>query len=148
MSPPQRLGEEGWVPELRVSILVEHRNRMGSVKNPSVQAAFQINLRVRTQRWNSLSPTRDGGAWWAAVCGVAQSWTRLKRLSSSSRDRCAVPRASLSLSGEEVSGAPCWREEPHSPSLVGFAGRLGVSATWGRRWSRLCKLCSRLPFHS
>ena len=26
---------------------------------------------------------RDGGAWWAAVCGVAQSQTRLKRLSSS-----------------------------------------------------------------
>ena len=27
---------------------------------------------------------RDGGAWWAAVYGVAQSWTRLKQLSSSS----------------------------------------------------------------
>ena len=27
---------------------------------------------------------RDGGAWWAAVYGVAQSWTRLMRLSSSS----------------------------------------------------------------
>ena len=27
---------------------------------------------------------RDGGAWWAAVYGVAQSWTQLKRLSSSS----------------------------------------------------------------
>ena len=26
----------------------------------------------------------DGGAWWAAIYGVAQSWTRLKRLSSSS----------------------------------------------------------------
>ena len=26
----------------------------------------------------------DGGAWWAAVSGVAQSRTRLKRLSSSS----------------------------------------------------------------
>ena len=26
----------------------------------------------------------DGGAWWAAMYGVAQSWTRLKRLSSSS----------------------------------------------------------------
>ena len=26
----------------------------------------------------------DGGAWWAAVYGAAQSWTRLKRLSSSS----------------------------------------------------------------
>ena len=25
---------------------------------------------------------RDGGAWWAAVSGVTQSWTRLKRLSS------------------------------------------------------------------
>ena len=25
-----------------------------------------------------------GGAWWAAVYGVAQSWTGLKRLSSSS----------------------------------------------------------------
>ena len=30
-----------------------------------------------------LENPRDGGAWWAAVCGVAQSWTRLKRLSSS-----------------------------------------------------------------
>ena len=28
---------------------------------------------------------RDGGAWWAAVYGVTQSRTRLKRLSSSSR---------------------------------------------------------------
>ena len=33
-----------------------------------------------------LENPRDGGAWWAAVCGVAQSGTRLKRLSSSSRD--------------------------------------------------------------
>ena len=31
-----------------------------------------------------LDNPRDGGAWWAAVSGVAQSWTRLKRLSSSS----------------------------------------------------------------
>ena len=29
-------------------------------------------------------PGTDGGAWWAAVSGVAQSRTRLKRLSSSS----------------------------------------------------------------
>ena len=27
---------------------------------------------------------RDGGAWWVAISGVAQSWTQLKRLSSSS----------------------------------------------------------------
>ena len=33
-----------------------------------------------------LENPRDGGAWWAAVYGVAQSRTRLKRLSSSSSD--------------------------------------------------------------
>ena len=31
-----------------------------------------------------LENPRDGGAWWAAVYGVTQSWTWLKRLSSSS----------------------------------------------------------------
>ena len=31
-----------------------------------------------------LENPRDGGAWWAAVYGVAESWTRLKQLSSSS----------------------------------------------------------------
>ena len=30
-----------------------------------------------------LENPRDGGAWWAVIYGVAQSWTRLKRLSSS-----------------------------------------------------------------
>ena len=34
-----------------------------------------------------LENPRDGGAWWAAVYGVAQSRTRLKRLSSSSRKK-------------------------------------------------------------
>ena len=37
-----------------------------------------------------LENPRDGGAWWAAVYGVAQSWTRMKRLSSSSRCGQAV----------------------------------------------------------
>ena len=30
-----------------------------------------------------LENPKDRGAWWAAICGVAQSWTQLKRLSSS-----------------------------------------------------------------
>ena len=34
-----------------------------------------------------LESPRDGGAWWAAVYGVAQSRTRLKRLSSSSSSK-------------------------------------------------------------
>ena len=35
-------------------------------------------------QYSCLENPRDRGAWWAAVCGVAQSWTRLKRLRSSS----------------------------------------------------------------
>ena len=35
-------------------------------------------------QYSCLENPRDGGAWWAAVCGVTQSRTRLKRLSSSS----------------------------------------------------------------
>ena len=34
-----------------------------------------------------LENSRDRGAWWAAISGVAQSWTRLKWLSSSSSSR-------------------------------------------------------------
>ena len=39
-----------------------------------------------------LENPRDGGAWWAAVYGVAQSRTQLKRLSSSSSSssRCKL----------------------------------------------------------
>ena len=35
-------------------------------------------------QYSCLENPRDGGAWWAAIYGVAQSWTWLKRLSSSS----------------------------------------------------------------
>ena len=37
-----------------------------------------------------LENPRDGGAWWAAVYGVAQSRTRLKRLSGSDSKACFV----------------------------------------------------------
>ena len=35
-----------------------------------------------------LENPRDGGAWWASIYGIAQSRTRLKRLSSSSSTAC------------------------------------------------------------
>ena len=35
-------------------------------------------------QYSCLEYPRDGGAWWAAIYGVAQSQTRLKLLSSSS----------------------------------------------------------------
>ena len=42
-----------------------------------------------------LENPRDGGAWWAAIYGVAQSLTRLKRLSSSSSSQLQIPSPSL-----------------------------------------------------
>ena len=49
-----------------------------------------------------LENPRDGGAWWAAVYGVAQSQTRLKGLSSSSSVLyfwvfCPVPLLCISV---------------------------------------------------
>ena len=38
-----------------------------------------------------LENPRDGEAWWAAVYGVAQSWTQLKRVSSSSSRKIWSP---------------------------------------------------------
>ena len=51
----------------------------------------------------SLAPPRDGGAWWAAIYGVAQSQTQLKRLSSSSRARIPVWKV--------------WLQSPYSKQL-------------------------------
>ena len=41
-------------------------------------------------QYSCLENPRNGGAWWAAVYGVAQSWTRLKRLSSSRQSLASV----------------------------------------------------------
>ena len=49
---------------------------------------------------------RDGGAWWAAVYGVAQSQTRLKRLSSSSSTSSQI-RGSSTPSAKTRPGADC-----------------------------------------
>ena len=40
-----------------------------------------------------LESHRDRGAWWAAVCGVAQSWTWLTQLSSSNSSSSSNPHA-------------------------------------------------------
>ena len=43
-----------------------------------------LEKEMATQQCSCLENPGDGAAWWTAVYGVAQSWTRLKRLSSSS----------------------------------------------------------------
>ena len=51
-------------------------------------------------QYSCLENPRDKGAWWAAVYGVAQSQTRLKRLSSSSsRPPAAEERNPFRVSG-------------------------------------------------
>ena len=63
-----------------------------------------------TKSWglSCLENPRDRGAWWAALCGAAQSRTWLKRLSSSSRG----------LSGHNNQSF-CWRVHIASnPSFV------------------------------
>ena len=41
-------------------------------------------------QYSCLENPMDGGAWWAAIYGVAQSRTRLKRLNSSSSMRSTL----------------------------------------------------------
>ena len=55
-----------------------------------------------------LENPRDGGAWWAAIYGVAQSRTRLKRLSSSSSS-CIVVYCLEFYSALGHPLAPFWR---------------------------------------
>ena len=75
-----------------------------------------------------LEDPRDGGAWWAAVHGVAQSRTRLKRLSSSSSSSsnskgCTPPSAHRSTvhSSQDVQG-------PKHPSAEEWVRRGSVHA--------------------
>ena len=54
-------------------------------------------------QYSCLENPRDGGAWWAAVYGVTQSRTRLKRLSSRRPNRA-------SLVAQVVKNLPAMRE--------------------------------------
>ena len=72
-----------------------------------------------------LENPRDGGAWWAAVYGVAQSRTRLKRLSSSS--------SSVVLN---IHGLPRWLSGEESTCqcrTLGFIPWVG-KMPWSRKW--------------
>jgi len=67
---------EGWSPW----------SRWGSDKTERLHFHFSLSCIGEGNGYplqcSCLENPRDGGAWWAAVYGVAQSWTRLKWLSS------------------------------------------------------------------
>ena len=95
-----------------------------------------------------LENPREGGAWWAAVYGVAQSRTRLKRLGSNIgeyhrlgglNNKCSCltvqesgsPRSGcqsgpdlaegcLPLRSSRASSDACWEKEPDRPALPLF----------------------------
>ena len=60
---------------------------LGSPKLFTVFHCYSLEKEMATHSSSCLESLRDGGAWWATIYGVAQSWTRLKRLSSSSSMR-------------------------------------------------------------
>ena len=76
-----------------------------------------------------LENPRDGRAWWAAVYGVAQSWTRLKWLSSSSNTfETKEETEKLPARGQETVASPRSNSElnilePKNPSCGGTRGR-------------------------
>ena len=60
-----------------------------------------------------LENPRDGGAWWAAVYGVAQSRAQLKRLSSSSSSsRVSSPEKAMATHSSTLAWRIPWTEEP------------------------------------
>ena len=53
-----------------------------------------------------LENPRDGGAYWTAIYGVSQSWTRLKRLSSSSSRRTFRFSIRIWMTSKGATGEP------------------------------------------
>ena len=101
------------------------------------------------RKWqcSCLENPRDGGAWWAAVSWVAQSRTRLKRLSSSSSSNkkccwkqgqyihvtCACTTSNIHLENRTLkyifAGLPWWLSDKESACQC---RRHGFNASLGR----------------
>ena len=85
-------------------------------------------------RFSCLENPRDGGAWWAAVYGVAQSRTRVKRLSSSSSSRPVRVAHTQTcqqqgLERSESHGRPRSWWEYTAAAAVGESGSFSMSLT-------------------
>ena len=90
----------------------------GRLSNFTVTFHFHFSLSCIEEsngnplQYSCLENPRDRRAWWAAVYGVAQSQTRLKRLSSSSSSSRSSLRADHSLVAVRrllMAGFPCCR---------------------------------------
>ena len=88
-------------------------------------------LNMTVLRLPCLENPRDGGAWWAAVYGVAQSRTRLKQLSSSSSSRASLVAQLVkkNLPAKQETRFDFWARKIHwrrdklpTPVSLGFPG--------------------------
>ena len=95
-----------------------------------------------SQPHSCLENSRDGGAWWAAVYGVTQSRTRLKRLSSSSSQHStqkwrrskgsAVPPLPFSRGrGSRSLYSPHPKQSREKKGVEGIRGLRGLSGCGG-----------------
>ena len=73
--------------------LLQHHSSKASILQHSAFFIIQLShpYNGNPLQYSCLENPRDGGAWWAAISGVAQSQTWLKRLSSSSSSRPPCP---------------------------------------------------------
>ena len=79
-----------------------------------------------------LENPRDGGAWWAAVYGVAQSRTGLKRLSSSST---SMSTESMMPSNHLILCHPLLLLPLIFPSIRIFSSVSALCIRWPENWS-------------
>ena len=101
-------------------------------------------------QYSCLENPRDGRAWWAAVYGVEQSRTRLKRLSSSSSNRKISVQERIFVSGRlaapqgyaDLSLARCRQLAFIPPTLTGELAFPGlIESDWPTsEWRSLSEL--------
>ena len=83
----------------------------------------------------STLKTRDGGAWWAAIYGVAQSRTRLKWLSSRSSSKGNQSRIFIGRTDAEAEAPILWLTDAKS-QLIGKDPDAGKH-WWEKEWQSM-----------
>ena len=117
-TPPANAGDVGWIPRLGRSPGEGNGNPL---------------------QYSCLENPRDGGAWWAAIYRVAQSWTRLNWLSSSSKGLTGVSRAKIKnvpAVWETRVGSLGW-EDPLEKEMATHCSILAWRILWTKEQVRL-----------
>ena len=106
---------------------MEQPGRLQSMESLGVRHDWATSLSLFTfmhwrRKWQPTPVFLPGesqgrGAWWAAVYGVAQSWTRLKRLSSSTHI-CICIRISYVICQFLVRLCVLWEKKPLYSSFI------------------------------